>query len=431
MEAKDLRWETDLDRFLDRFGSCFGRRDCRALLPIYVRGQLSELPRKSVEPIALAAEISPRSLQQFLSEHQWDHEQARAQALAIVAAEHGGPGGVGIFDETSFVKRGVETPGVQRQWCGTLGKIENCTVTVHLAYVRGDFRCLLDGALFLPESWAEDRARCRKAGIPDELEHRPKWRIGLELWDRAAAAGVRFAYVTFDEGYGGKPEFLRELTARGQRSGRGRPLKTPRVTASSVPKCRVEEVLEGLSDQPWQKYRLDDRTKGPSVWEAKRTTVTSDDGTGLPGPALQLVVLRYALGGDRKYFLSDASETTPTAELIRVALTRHQVEQAFREEKDQLGMDHYEGRTYQGLIRHLILSTISYLFLARKTKELRGEKSGMDGAAGACGADRATDAASAVGPSADALARADRRPHRTPATPFSQQPSESRQGHAA
>jgi SRSO17 transposase len=437
MEAENLRWERDLDRYLDRFRDAFKRQDCRDLLPIYVRGQLSELPRKSAEPIALAAEISPRSLQQFLAEHQWDQDKAQTQALQIVAQEHGGPGAVGIFDETSFVKRGRETPGVQRQWCGTLGKVENCTVTVHLGYVRGDFRCLLNGALFLPESWDQDRARCRKAGIGDAVLYRPKWQIALELWDRATTEGIQFAYVTFDEGYGGKPEFLRALTVREQRyvgevpksfsvwpepprvtnqrsrrRGRGRPRKTPRVTASSRPKCSVEAVAAGLEEQAWQKYRLDDRTQGPSVWEVKRTTVTADDGTGLPGEALQFLVLRYALGGELKYFLSNAEETTPTAEIVRVGLTRHWVEQLFREEKDELGMDHYEGRTYQGLVRHLILSVISYLFLASKLQELRGEKPGVDGAASACSADGATGPARPLRPCADELASSACGPHR-------------------
>ncbi len=171
----------------------------------------------------------------------------------MVVREDAGPNAVGIIDETSDVKQGDKTPGVKRQWCGTRGKKENCIVTVHLAYATGDFHCLLDGDLFLPEDWSDDRDRCRAAGIPDDVVYRPKWKIALELYDRARGNGVVFDWLTFDEGYGGKPEFLREMHARQQRfvaevpttftawiraprvterpfrRGRGRGRKTPRI----------------------------------------------------------------------------------------------------------------------------------------------------------------------------------------------------------
>jgi SRSO17 transposase len=403
MDANELRWEKDLRKYLSRFEDCFERKDCGRLLPIYVRGQLSDLHRKSVEPIALAAGVSPRSLQQFLSEHHWDHDLAQKRIYDIITQEYQGPGAVGIIDETSFEKQGFETPGVKRQWCGHAGKVDNCTVSVHLAFTRGDFRCLLNGDLFLPEDWSEDRDRCRKAGIPDDVCYRPKWQIALELLRHSNDNGVSFQYLTFDEYYGSKPEFLRELTRRGQnfvaevpksfsvwqkrprvvhrpfrKNGKGRGRKTPRLAAGSPAKCRVETILKRLKDQEWETYRLDDRTQGPSVWKVKRTTVTPEDETGLPGEPYQLLVLQHTLRTDLKYFLSNVSAETPTAELVRVALTRHWVEQCFREEKDELGMDHYEGRKYQGFIRHLLLTTISFLFLARKAQELRGEKPGLD-----------------------------------------------------
>ena len=117
---------------------------------------------------------------------------------------------IGIIDETSDVKKGDKTPGVQRQWCGKVGKKENCLVTVHLGYATGDFHCLIDGDLFLPESWSEDRERCRAAGIPDDVVYRPKWQISLELYDCARENGVTFDWLSFDEGYGGKPLFFEQ-----------------------------------------------------------------------------------------------------------------------------------------------------------------------------------------------------------------------------
>jgi SRSO17 transposase len=217
MDAHDFRrLETEFTAFLDRFGDCFNRKDTRAHLGVYVRGQLSDLPEKSVEPIALEAGVAPRTLQEFLSQHRWGEDSLRDRVQHIVATDHAGPHSIGIVDETSDVKKGDKTPGVQKQWSGRLGKTENCIVTVHLGFARGDFHCLLDGELYLPESWDGDRDRCREAGIPDSVVYRPKWQIGLELHQRAVANGLVFEWITFDEGYGSKPEFMRELSNRGQ-----------------------------------------------------------------------------------------------------------------------------------------------------------------------------------------------------------------------
>src|SRR6516162_9812876 len=212
MDVDEIReLEPKLAQFLDYFRDCFDRKDTRAHMGVYVRGQLSDLPEKSVEPIALDADVAPRTLQEFLAQHRWPEDDLRGRLQRLVAAEHQGPHTIGVFDETSDPKKGDKTPGVQKQWCGRLGKTENCIVTVHIGLARGDFHCLLDGELFLPESWAADRQRCREAGIPDNMVYRPKWRIALELFDRASGHGIHFDWLTFDEGYGSKPEFLREL----------------------------------------------------------------------------------------------------------------------------------------------------------------------------------------------------------------------------
>ena len=215
MDAEQIRQlKPELRQYLQRFEDCFSRRDTRELFSTYVEGQLSDLKEKSCEPIALAAGVPPRNLQEFLKAYKWQEDRARDRLQQMVAREDAGPHSIGIIDETSDVKQGVKTPGVQRQWCGTLGKTQNCIVTVHLAYATGDFHCLVDGELFLPESWSKDRVRCREAGIPDEVVYRPKWQIALELIDRARDNGLVFEWFTFDEGYGGKPEFLRQLVGR-------------------------------------------------------------------------------------------------------------------------------------------------------------------------------------------------------------------------
>ena len=409
MDAQQIRrLKPKLVRYLRTFDNCFGRSDTRAHLPVYVRGQLSNLPRKSVEPIALAAHVPPRTLQQFLGTLAWDHEQMRDRLQQLVAREHADPGAIGLIDETSCPKKGTKTPGVQRQWCGAKGKTDNCIVTVHLGYSTGDFHCLLDGELFLPKSWSEDRPRCRDADIPDEVVYRPKWRIALELYDRARANGVQFAWLTFDEGYGGKPEFLRELTRRGQLfvaevpktfTGRlkapqvaQRPYRrrrTPRLARGSRPLRSVERHYywaEPLKSQRWRTWRVRDGVQGPMVWETKHVRLTPPNEHGLPDQPLHLIVARNVHDRlTRKYFVSNAPAGTPVGSLLRVGLSRWPVERCFEDEKGELGLAHFEGRSYVGLKRHLILTAVSHLFLARMQQALAGEKTGIDGLPGASG----------------------------------------------
>jgi SRSO17 transposase len=371
------------------------------------------LKRKSIEPIALAAGVVVRTLQEFLADFAWDHQRADTILRQLVMDHHGSEEAIGVIDASAHTKQGKKTPGVKRQWCGTRGKKENCIVTVHLAYARGDFHCLLDGDLFLPEDWSADRDRCRVAGIPDDVVYRPKWKIGLELYDRARGNGVVFDWLTFDEGYGGKPEFLREMEARRQvfvaevpktftgwirqprvtdrpfRRSRGRGRKTPRLLSGSRPAIGVEQMLKyspELRDQPWVRHRVKDGEKGPMVWEVKHIMITVKDKKGLPGMRLHLVVARNALDPEQiKFFVSNAAPEVLVQTLLLVAFSRWRVERCFEDGKQEVGLDQWEGRRWLGLKRHLILTSVSYLFLARVRKQLRGKKSGPDRVPGAHG----------------------------------------------
>lgn len=408
MDADQIRGlKPMLTRYLKRFGDCFARRDTQAHLPVYVGGQLSDLSAKSCEPIALEAGVAPRTLQEFLSQHKWDESRMRARLQELVVSDHAGPNSIGIIDETSDVKKGDKTPGVQRQWCGKVGKKENCLVTVHLGYATGDFHCLIDGDLFLPESWSEDRERCRAAGIPDDVVYRPKWQISLAIYDRSRENGVTFDWLSFDEGYGGKPLFLQGLDDRSQpfvgevpvtftgwihpprvtdrpfRRHRGRGRKTPRIVSGSPTASSVKNLLKhspALRDQPWVRYRIKEGQKGPIVWEAKHTRITIKDEDGLPGIELHLVVARNILDTDEvKFFVSNAPPETEVSIMLLVAFSRWRVERCFRDQKQEVGLDQWEGRRWLGLQRHLILTCVSYLFLARVREKLRGEKSRVDG----------------------------------------------------
>lgn len=438
MDAEQIRGlRPKLLAYLSRFADCFRRRDTREHLATYVEGQLSDLPQKSVEPMALKAGVAPRTLQEFVASYRWDEDGLRKRLHEAVAADHASPRSIGLIDETSDPKKGVKTPGVQRQYCGAAGKQDNCIVTVHLGYAADDFHCLLDGELFLPESWSEDRERCREAGIPDAMVYRPKSEIALELYDRSVSHGVKFEWLTFDEWYGSKPQFLRDLHARGQkfvaevpksfaawtrpprvterahrRGKRGRSRRGRRVAASSGVPIRVENMLRhcpALRDQAWRPYHVKDGQKGPAVWEARRMTIYPKGENGLPGPACQLIVARNVLEPDIvKYFVSNAPAETPMETLLIVAFSRWRVERCFEDEKGELGMDHYEGRLYQGLKRHLILSAVSHLFLAKVHLDLRGEKPGADGLPSPHGDGGRGQEHLADGPNRGAADRADR-----------------------
>lgn len=412
MDVPDLeRLDQEFDRFLAEFNPCFAKgTDTARHLATYVRGQLSPLDAKSVEPIALAAGTPVRTLQQFLASYRWNEDRARATVARVVRRDHGGPDAIAIIDETSDVKKGEKTPGVQRQWCGKVGKTENCVTAVHLAYAQGDFHALLDGELFLPEAWSADRDRCRAAGIPDDMIHRPKWRIALELLDRARANGIEFPWLTADEGYGGKPEFLEEVHARGLKyvvevprtgmvfprwpkvatrlSRRGRFTSRPRVAAKERKARSVEQHFwfdeEGKSAAR-EKYLVKETDKGPAAWEATRTLIVTQRTGRLPGHRAWLIVCRNLLDPrEIKYFLSNAQDE-PLERQLLVAFSRWRVEQAFHDQKQEVGLDCWEGRNYLGFKRHLIATSVSYLFLSQARAARRKKKSGAHGAATATG----------------------------------------------
>ena len=410
-----LRIKPALSQYLHEFDGYFGRITARQHLDTYVLGQLGDLPRKSIEPMADAAGVPPRNLQEFLSLYRWDESAMRDCLQQIVARRHAHPHAIGILDETSFVKKGDKTACVQRQHCGVVGKTENCVVSVHLGYARPDFHTLLDGTPYLPEhTWHEDRPRCRAAGVPDDVVYRSKWQIGLEQIRRARSNGIRFAWMTFDEGYGGKPPFLRALDELGQiyvgevpsnftawtkppavlhrqtaRQRAGRPRRLPRLKVKNNPPVEVRHIASYsplFRRADWQTYHVKDSHKGPMVWRAKRIAVWLQDADGLPTRAHHLLVAYNVLEPERlKYFISNAPEHTLVQTLLLVALSRWKIERMFEDGKGELGMDHFEVRKFQSIQRHLILSCVSYLFLAEFHQAHRGEKSGLGAVPGSHG----------------------------------------------
>lgn len=396
----------ELKHFVAEFDDCFGRREPREHLRAYIRGQLSDLPRKSVEPIALAAKIPPRTLQWFLNTAAADDERMRDHTQQIVARDHAHPQATGIVDESGNPKKGRHTAGVGRQWCGRSGKIDNCVMAVHLGYVAGDFECLLDSDLFLPEDWANDPQRRAEVGVPHDVMFRTKPQIAMAQVRRALRNGIRVWAWTFDETYGRGAEFLDGMDALGQNyvgeipsdfygwalpprvllaprpqelHRPGRKWRYPRVARKSSQACAVSNLATfspAFAKQKWQRFRIKDGEKGPMVWEVKCCPFWRKHGErGLPGPLHTLIVARNILNPKEvKYFLSNLVAGSGGASLERllwIAFSRWPIERCFQVAKTELGMDHFETRSWRGIHRHLYISQLSQLFCARVHQRLR------------------------------------------------------------
>jgi SRSO17 transposase len=386
IEVKELRQvRRNLNFFLRGFRTCIKTPESRAHFRTYIEGQVSDLERKSVEPMALHAGVAPRTLQEFLGLHRWDHEALRVRVQQRVRDRHADENAIAVIDETGHPKKGDKTAGVERQYCGATGKIDNCVVTVHVGYASGDFHALLDSDLYLPESWAADRERCRTAGIPDTVRYRPKWQIALDLLDRVILNGVALRYLAADEAYGRCAAFRQGVSGYGliymvevpcSQQGWTKqpqvvtpPKHAPRLAVGEKEARRVDRLWK-RGGPPWELYHIKDTQAGAVVWEARATRFfPSED--GLPAEEGWLIIARNVLTGEIKYFLSNASADTPVALLLHVAFSRWHIERVFEDAKGEIGMDHFEVRGHLPLTRHLILCMVSFLFLAEEAIRLK------------------------------------------------------------
>lgn len=345
----------------------------------YSRGLLTDLPRKTAEPLAKYAGTAPRCLQQFLKVCLWDHDgltDGVQQALRATVAElpPDPVGTVGVLDETSALKKGTKTPGVQRQYLGCVGKVANGIVTVHLAAARGAFKALLDSELFLPESWDANRERCRDADVPDDVRYRSKWGIGLELLARAERNGWQFDWLTFDEGYGGKPGFLRVLDVAARRYVGEVPKNFSCRPGRSQTAISAEAVFSqpGVKKRAAKSFRIEQQTGPAAVWQAKVVDIALESDHR---PRRRLIVTRNRETGEIKYFITNAPRRIGLRRVLLAAFVRWNVEHVFRVAKSEVGLTHFEGRSYVSLKRHLVLCLVALAFISLHTMKLRGEKS--------------------------------------------------------
>jgi SRSO17 transposase len=392
-------WREELDGWLGPFLATLGHGKRRRWAPVYLRGLLGPGDRKSLQPMAARLGLRGHDqLQHFVASPAWDDAPPRRLLVERADALVGGPGAVLVVDDTALPKQGRHSVGVARQYCGASGKRANCQVLVSLTLARGEVPVPVGLRLFLPEAWAADPDRCARAGVPDE--HRraePKAGIALAEIDRVIAAGARFGRVVADAGYGISAAFRRGLSERGlvwavgipkvqnvypttveltwPRAATGRPRKHPVPSEEPVP---AEAMLENAA---WRRVSWRRGTKGPlaAAFAAVRVRPAEGaqlrDGRHLPGEEVWLVGERRA-SGETKYYLSNLPAEAALEELAAVIKARWVCEQAHQQLKEELGLDHFEGRSWTGLHRHALMAMIAFCFLQHLRLRERGKKRG-------------------------------------------------------
>jgi len=374
--------------FLERYLPLFYRKEQRENATVVVEGLLSGLERKTCEPIARAHGIHRKPVQYFVGCGAWDDEKVMAEVRRHVKEELGDDQAVLVIDPSAFPKKGVESCGVKRQWCGRLGKTENCQVGVFLCYAAAKGYAPLDRRLYLPEEWAADAERRKKCHVPEEVVFREKWRIGLEMVDRCRAQGLPHGWVAGDDEFGRCSELRAELRSRRERYVLDVPGNTlvrdlaarrpPRKRAGRGRKREVPfvPVREWAARQPasaWRKVTVRDGTKGPLEVEALTRQVKAKDKDGRIGPEERLLVTRRA-GGEIDYALSNAPAAVPLEEPVRAHAQRHRIEQMLEEGKGEAGLGHYEVRGWVGWHHHMTLALLALWFLALEKRRLGGKR---------------------------------------------------------
>ena len=391
-----------LTRFLQRYLPLFYRQEQRDLATDVIRGRLSGLERKTSEPIAALAGRPRKPVQHFVGAGAWDDEAVMAELRRHVAEELGDPDGVIVCDGSGFPKKGDASCGVARQWCGRLGKLDNCQVGVFLAYAARGGHAPLDRRLYLPEDWAADPKRRKAAHVPKGVVFQEGWRIALGLLDRSGP-GVPHGWVAGDDEFGRATEFRAGLRLRGERYVLDVPGNTLVREAGPGPGGRrppFERAEVWAARQPasrWKTVTLRAGEKGPlRVRVLRRRMQTKDEG-GRVGPAETLVVLRSCAGEPRTWYaLSNAARGERAAVLAGVHGERHRVEEVLQEGKGEVGLGQYEVRSWVGWHHHMTLSLLALWFLALERRRLGEKNAGPDAGAGAAGVQPGVAAAGAV-----------------------------------
>ena len=398
-----------LERFLAPFVDGLQRSEQARHAHTYVAGLLSDLPYKNVESIAYLHDQEREPLQQFIGQSPWDHDPWLTELVRQVGQQLGSPEGVLVFDPSAFPKKGNASVGVQRQWCGRLGKLDNCQVGIYLAYVGPTEHALVDVRLYLPKEWLTDKPRRTQAGIPRQVRFRTRHELILEMLDERGSL-LPHAWVSGDDELGRSSWFRQELRSRQEcyllavpSNTLVRDLSAPEPPYAghgrrpALPFTRVDRWCAALPETAWQTVEVRAGEKGPVEVQIVRTLVQARSEGRASDVAELLVVFRERQGdGSWKhdYLLSTAPLSTSLAEFARVFKAQHRVEECLQRAKGEAGLGDYEVRTWRGWYHHQALALTATWFLT--VEAARGKKmdASIDGAAVA-GIDRRCLAAAA------------------------------------
>lgn len=392
LSTKDIKlFLNESKKYMKLFEPAFQRVEQIKKSLTYLHGLLGNTTRKNVEQMALGQKEKVRSLQSFVGQSQWETEPVIAIHQGLIGDTLGEEDGVVLIDESSAIKQGTASVGVAAQYCGSVGKIANGQVGVYLGYASRKGYSLIEGQLFMPEKWleeehAEQRQVC---GVPEGLAFKTKPEIGLELLEKARKRdNLPFSWVAADALYGDSPAFRDGVAATGKHyftaiqenslvwcappkvhvppwSGHGRHPTRLRLTDTRKHPIPVKQLVKKIQKQDWVQAVIKEGSKGPIVCDFAFLRMTESRG-GLPAAELWLIIRRnLADPSEIKYFFSNAPLKTPLNEFVRISGMRWPIETIFEEAKGEVGMDHYEMRSWLGWHHHMLLVSLAHHFLVR------------------------------------------------------------------
>jgi len=372
-------WSHELDAVGQRLGRFFARSEPRRRVVEYLRGLLSDVERKNGWQLAeQAGDSAPYGVQHLLGRADWDADKVRDDLIGYVHGHLADPRGVLIIDETGFLKKGTKSAGVQRQYSGTAGRVENCQIGVFLAFTGSKGHALIDRELYLPREWAKDAARRKEAGIPEEVKFATKPQLAERMLGRAWRAGVRASWVTGDAVYGNDTHLRRFLEANGQPYVLA--VRSDMLLWDGRDRTRVDRIADGLPAKAWRKASAGAGSKGTRWYDWAVQPFGPVDERGWQ---LWLMVRRHRQRREeRAYYLCRGPAATARRELVRAAGLRWPVEECFERGKGDCGLDEYEVRSWIGWYRHVTLSMFALALLNVIRLRAGGEKRSKKGGPG-------------------------------------------------
>jgi SRSO17 transposase len=396
-----------LERFLEPFVASLETAERRSHAHHYVGGLVSDLRRKNVEGVAYLHDEEHQGLQKFIGQNPWEERPLITELARQVGTELGQADGVLVLDPSAFPKKGTASVGVQRQWCGRLGKVDNCQVAIYLGYASRIEHALVDCRLYLPKEWATDGRRRAEGGVPKAARFRTRHELALQMLEEHSPV-LPHAWVTGDDEMGRCGWFRRQLRLRGEQYLLAVPSNTSvrdlvapdppypgHGRRPRLPFTRVDRWCAALPEAAWQTLEVRDGEKGPLRVQIVRTLVQARIDGQASDEAEWLVVFRERQGdGSWKhdYLLANAPPATPPAEFARVFKAGHRIEEGLQRAKSEAGLADYQVRTWEGWHHHQALALVATWFLTQETRRGKKIHAGVDGAAGArvCGAAAAT-----------------------------------------